>query len=131
MAFKGFRFGPFFSPKPVGHLQGFRRPPSKVRLALNPFRLGRCKPLAFEASLSAAGVEPPSLLVSDGSGTGVVVPVLSPVMKDTHAKVVGDGVGAGDGSAGVASLLVPNLLVSSLGVFALSFDVGLELLVVG
>ena len=96
-----------------------------VRLALKPFRPGRCKPSTFEASLSAEGVELPSSLVSDGFGAGVEVPILLPVMEDTHAKV------ACDGFAGVTSLPVPDLPASSVGVFASSSDTGLKPLVVG
>ena len=73
-------------------------------MALKPFRLGQRKPAAFEASSSAAGMELPLSLVSDGSSTGVEVPVLLPIMEFSHAKAADVGFGAGDGSAGVASL---------------------------
>ena len=71
VAFKGFGLRPFFLPKLDGRLQGFRRPPYKVRVALKPFKPGQRKPAAFEASSSATGVELPLSLVSDGFGAGV------------------------------------------------------------
>jgi hypothetical protein len=69
-------------------------------MTLKPFRPGRRKSFAVEASPSAAGVEPPSSLVFEGSGAGVEVPVFSPVVEDYHAKA------AREGPTSVASLPV-------------------------
>jgi hypothetical protein len=53
--FNGFGLGPSLSPKPPGRQRCFRRAPSKVRVALKPFRPGRCKTPTVEATSSGRG----------------------------------------------------------------------------